>query len=159
MSKLIVTTTELISAFRANLIEGMLPENCWLWIGGTNGDNYGQLWHDNCLYAAHRLAYAIYRGALDRQLVVMHTCDNPLCVNPAHLLQGTNAQNSADMVQKNRQARGDNFCCSKLREADIPVIRFKAALGMTERALATEYKVTQPTIHEVLSRKTWRHVP
>ncbi len=52
--------------------------------------------------AAHRLAYFIWNGAFDWKLHVLHHCDTPLCVNPAHLYLGTNEDNIRDKVTRGR---------------------------------------------------------
>ena len=72
---------------------------CWVWTGGVSASGYGVYWLDGKTQSAHRVAH----GG-DSQ-VVMHTCDNKLCVNPDHLRGGTYRDNSADMVAKGRSWR------------------------------------------------------
>jgi hypothetical protein len=76
---------------------------CWLWMGSVRGANYGQVSDliEPSRYA-HRLAYKLWKGALPDHLRVMHTCDVPLCVNPAHLKAGTAKDNTADCISKGR---------------------------------------------------------
>lgn len=54
---------------------------------------------------AHRIAFSLVHGPIPFGMVVMHTCDNPRCVNVDHLKLGTQAENVADMVNKGRQKR------------------------------------------------------
>lgn len=77
------------------------PDRCWHWRGGTNGDGYGVLRLGRRVVYAHRVAYALAFGSPGRR-VVRHTCDNPRCVNPAHLLAGTQGDNVADMISRGR---------------------------------------------------------
>lgn len=69
---------------------------CWLWIGAKSPAGYGLMSIDRNLRLAHRLSLAIALGGLEPGLVVRHSCDTPLCVNPDHLLQGTQADNMRD---------------------------------------------------------------
>lgn len=79
---------------------------CWLWTSETNRFGYGRfmLWHDGMRtrILAHRLALKLYGVALADDQVVMHTCDNPPCVNPSHLSVGTQLENIRDARDKGR---------------------------------------------------------
>jgi hypothetical protein len=80
--------------------------DCWNWIGATHGSGQkrGCFWDGKRKTDAARWLWQQTHGKqLEASHVVMHTCDNPLCVNPAHLVMGTQAQNVADMWAKGRQ--------------------------------------------------------
>lgn len=79
------------------------PNACWLWMGGRNYDGYGIAFAGHGAMGAHRLAYIIENGGVPAGLLVCHTCDNPSCVNPAHLWAGTQQQNLKDSVDKGRR--------------------------------------------------------
>lgn len=88
-------------------IEMRGPGECWPWKGGTGYRGYGRIKIRGHMYLPHRIAYAISEGAFDiggfgHGKVIMHSCDNPACCNPAHLKIGTMRENSLDMVAKGR---------------------------------------------------------
>lgn len=79
---------------------------CWLWIGAVDPHGYGVLSVRNKIRFAHRASWEAHRGIIPSGMVVMHKCDNPPCVNPAHLAVGTQDENMADMARKGRVRRG-----------------------------------------------------
>jgi hypothetical protein len=83
-------------------------DDCWPWTGARDKDGYGSFWFDGRQQRASRVAWQL---ANDRPipdgLVVRHTCDNPPCVNPAHLLLGTSHDNDLDRVERGRSATGE----------------------------------------------------
>jgi hypothetical protein len=81
-------------------------DNCWLWTGAKNRRGYGIFTIDGKQKLAHRIAYFLTRGPLPTNVVLMHACDNPVCVNPSHLVPGTNQQNMEDMLYKGRDPGG-----------------------------------------------------
>ena len=75
--------------------------DCLLWTGSTLGKHkYGGLRVGRTMLYAHRLSYEISKGEIPHGMVVMHTCDRPACINPEHLMLGTQMENVADMHSK-----------------------------------------------------------
>ena len=78
------------------------PWDCWPWKGHLWLNGYGCVRWEGRRVGAHRVAFLISGGTLEPGLVVMHTCDNPRCCNPAHLRQGTDSDNIRDSIRKGR---------------------------------------------------------
>ncbi len=77
---------------------------CWNWTGATINTGYGSICHDGKHCLAHRASWQIHKGEIPGKLLVLHRCDNRLCVNPAHLFLGTKKDNAIDMVKKGRNS-------------------------------------------------------
>jgi hypothetical protein len=92
------------------------------------------------------VAYEDRVGPIPEGMLVCHKCDNPPCCNPAHLFLGDVRDNSADMVQKGRSTHGERHGNAKLSDADVAVVRAALAGGMTGRALADWFGVSEATI-------------
>lgn len=83
------------------------PDECWLWTGATTHGGYGVIRFGQRNVGAHRVAVAL-DGREVGSMDVMHTCDNPPCVNPVHLVVGTAQANALDMVAKERMSHQRN---------------------------------------------------
>lgn len=126
---------------------------CWLWTGGRGRREYGQITANKTTYRAHRCAWEIANGPIPDGLVVRHTCDNPPCVNPRHLLLGTFADNNRDKVERGRSLTGERHPLCKLSDLDVAIIRRKHAAGNTQVALSAEYGVRQGYISKLVTGK------
>jgi hypothetical protein len=80
--------------------------SCWPWLGGKHEDGYGVIRYKGKKHKAHRLFYKYFINDLPPDVVVRHICDNPSCCNPMHLLPGSQADNIADMMARNRKVQG-----------------------------------------------------
>lgn len=147
--------------FYANCDRSGGPDACWPWAYGRDPQGYGQ-GPFGWTRKAHRESYRLTHGVRpERPHVVMHTCDNPPCVNPAHLRLGTQSENILDSSRKGRlnSATGERHSQSKLTWDVVRAIREKAEQGTSQRALAREYGVSQVAIHFVVKRVTWANDP
>lgn len=134
------------------------PDECWEWQGSRKPANYGSIWGGakiGKVLLAHRVSYEIHNGPLPDGAVIMHTCDNPPCCNPAHLVLGTHKVNAEDKVEKARHSFGENRYNAKLTDQDVRDIR-NSPLRIFE--LTKHYDVSQSVISNIRTGKTWRHV-
>lgn len=77
-------------------------DECWPWTASKHEKGYGRLWLHGKLVQAHRLAWELVNGPFPSGKIARHTCDNPGCVNPAHIVPGTAKQNTADSIERGR---------------------------------------------------------
>jgi len=135
-----------------------IPEpnsGCWLWTASIGGGGYGMFWINEKQVGAHRAAYELFVRKPHDADVVCHTCDNKLCVNPAHLFVGTPADNSADMVAKNRQSKGEGRPNSKINRETAALV---LASPLSDAEWAARLGVSKGTINHIRHRRNWRHV-
>lgn len=139
--------------------------DCMIFPGAKGAGGYGRKLHKGKNRLAHRISYCTFHGIELESiegLVVMHTCDNPPCVNPDHLVLGTQAQNNADKKIKGRAARlFGNKNRSKLSEGQVAEIKSRYVCRCKKNgsaALAKDFGVSRSTIGMILSGRNWREV-
>lgn len=140
------------------------PNSCWLWMSTKNKHGYGLISigrKGEGQLLAHRVAWEVANGRIPKGTwVVMHVCDMPACVNPAHLKLGTQADNMRDMWAKDRanpinRPMGAQHYATELTEDDVRFIRKSSESGP---ALAKRYGLHRTSIVKIRSRKTWEHI-
>ena len=116
------------------------PGGCWRWLGGKDPKGYGQIRLGGRAWKAHRLAFVLFNGPIPSGACVCHTCDNPSCVNPAHLWPGSTRENALDAVEKRRShpnalAAPDRARVAELVRAGESKPAVARALGVTKRVI------------------------
>lgn len=136
------------------------PSGCWEWQGSKDKKGYGRININKRPVLTHRFAWELENGPIPDGKDVLHSCDNPCCVNPSHLFLGTNDDNIADKVDKGRQERGSGHHRAKLTENQVIEIRRRYALGnISHSQLAAEYGVCRMAVTDIISRRNWAHIP
>lgn len=77
-------------------------DTCWLWVGVGDRNGYGHMRVDGRRQRVHRVSLFLHNGTWPSG-VVRHVCDVPRCVNPAHLVVGTQAENCQDTWDRGRR--------------------------------------------------------
>ncbi len=145
------------------------PGACWPWVGYRDRSGYGIVYRDGGTTKAHRAAWELTNGPITDNLWVLHRCDNPPCVNPAHLFLGTARDNVADMMAKGRAVprshlpehvlRGMAAGRARLTDEQVIAIRKSAVEGYGLRRLGRDYGVSYGTICALVTRRSWQHIP
>ena len=141
---------------------------CWEWEGATDRFGYGFLYVQRkpVVWAkAHRLSWEIHNGAIPEGKYVCHRCDNPHCVNPAHLFIGTVRDNNADRHAKGRSRggrtgnhldkSGRGNPNAKLSEEDVRAILAVLASGRSHTVTARMFELSEGTVSNIASGKHW----
>lgn len=136
---------------------------CWNWTGSHNNGSkwpYGRFSVNQRPRAAHRVAWEMANGPIPRGAVICHRCDNPRCVNVAHLFIGTPSDNSADMALKKRSTIGERHPMHVITAIEVAEIRrLYRTRAVTQRRLAAQFGVSRSAVYTVLSGRVWKDVP
>jgi HNH endonuclease len=129
---------------------------CWLW-GKATSNGYGRIMFDGTgrLEYAHRVSFYLAHGRLPSE-DTRHSCNTPLCVNPAHLVEGTRKQNMEDMVTSGRSNVGTRNPNHKLDWERVTQARAAHAQGTSARQLAMRNGVSERTMRQCLAGETWK---
>lgn len=133
---------------------------CWEWNGLRDKRGYGRVAVEGRkMRFAHRIAYMTWVSDLADSDYMCHKCDNPSCINPAHLFPGDQTANMSDAAKKDRTAFGVRQGQAKLNDDLVREIRARYVPRKVSQAyLAAEYGVSQAAINKVVRGKTWRRV-
>lgn len=150
--------------------------DCINWTAYLNEHGYGRLRFRGRVWLAHRLSFYLFHNKPIGYLCVLHSCDNPACVNPSHLSLGTQLENMQQCSQRGRKAlyvgdnnpmrrypekvlRGAKNGNSKLDDDKVEDIRALALLGATGTQMAKKYNISIALACMVIRGKAWKHVP
>lgn len=143
--------------FWANIDSSAGPDECWPWTSPRRKKaGYGEVQLNGTTMTAARAVYILTTG--ERPPVVRHTCDNPPCCNPRHLLPGTHRDNMRDAAERGRSSRGECHAGAILTASDVRQIRAAIGAGESQPAVARRYGVSRGAISSIVQGRTWKHV-
>jgi len=147
------TPEQALAAFWQKVDKSPHPQGCWLWTAAVDKDGYGFVKRRGRQDKAHRVSYELANGVHPREMFVLHSCDNPACVNPSHLRLGTPLDNMQDKHRKGRGRYGSGEAHSQCKFSDIQIAEIRrryAAGGVYYWQLAEEYGTTKAYIGEIV---------
>lgn len=137
-------------------------DTCWNWIGTLNPTMaYGYFYYEGKRLRAHRFSFAFHVGPITKGLLVLHKCDNPSCVNPAHLYLGTSQDNSNDKMLRGRdnKEKGVDRWSAKLTENDVRAMRIDyVSHKFGCKQLGKKYGVHPSIAWKIVNNKSWTHL-
>ena len=142
-------------------VDKKAPDKCWTWTKFRNKDGYGGTrdGYRKCL--AHRLAYILHHNLewIDiENTLILHSCDNPPCCNPAHLRKGLSSDNSNDMKIRGRHTYGERSALAKLSTDDVFNIKKLHERGIFYKDIAEIYKISKAQLCRIMKGKRWAHI-
>lgn len=152
---------ESMDALQKKLISRVLnsvsDDMCWIWLGASDADGYGIMRLNGVSALAHRASYMAFNGEIPPMKCVMHTCDNPQCINPKHLIIGTRRDNALDMANKNRgfMKRGIDHPRKFSRSSDAQLILECIDRGIYQSLIAIAFGISRSNVGYI--KRKFRH--
>ena len=146
-------------------------QDCWLWTGALGGHKVGSdhqypsMHYKQKTARAHRVLYELTYGEIPKGFVLMHSCDNPKCMNLSHISLGTQQHNMRDAVIKGRinlptPKYGEDNPNSKFTDEQVVQMRKDYQEGeFTSRGGAEKFGVNRSTFQRIINGKNYSHLP
>ena len=147
------------------------PDECWEWVGARDPNGYGflyggKLYGNKRWVKAHRLSWEIHNTPAPEGKHVLHTCDNPPCVNPAHLYVGSQKENNHDRAVRKRgrenrpENHGELHANAKLTEADVRaiIVELQRRPRRSQSSIAEQFGIKQPQVSRIIRHEAWPHL-
>ncbi len=135
------------------------PGACWPWLGGVDRDGYGYFHISRQKQRANRVAFSLSGKDAGAAPLLRHTCGDAACVNPGHLVPGTDLENAQDREAMGRTARGERNARAKITEAQAVDILRRYTSGQNRRTIAAAIGLDYRTVSDICGRRRWRHLP
>lgn len=136
-------------------------EGCFEWQNAVARNGYGVATRNNRRWTITRVVMNLVYGfeMENSEILVLHKCDNPKCVNPEHLFIGTTKDNIRDKIKKGRHLTEEGlYCNTKLKVAEVKEIFRLSKAGLSNRKIAKCFNVSRGTIDNIINRVTYKSV-
>lgn len=159
ISELVITEDDIQRFYSRIAIQ---PNGCYLWTEPKKEGGYGQITINGQSCQAHRISYFLSRGFIIDELHVLHNCpdgDDPGCVAPNHLWQGTNKENMEDMITKghNKRLSHEQHPMAKMTEEDVLLLRSEHC-RFTHTQLAEMFKISRRQVRRLIMGTSWKPI-
>ena len=133
---------------------------CWEWQKSRHKQGYGNLCYKRTVHLAHRISWIVFNGEINKEILVLHKCDNPPCCNPDHLFLGTDRDNIIDAFSKGRieRKKGEDHYNSKLTNEIVLEIKKLYKQGVPQKQIAKILNVNERTVNGIASGNSWKHI-
>lgn len=151
----------MVKRLAAGLVSA-LNDECWVWTKSRVTDGYGNVMMNRRHTSAHRIAFQLGKGDIPAGLFVCHSCDNPPCINPAHLHIGTNADNLRECRDRGRHKShimpGEANPIAKLDNTAVNEIRELLRMGLSHRKIAALFGICPQNVSKIKNGERWAHL-
>jgi hypothetical protein len=134
-------------------------DDCWIWKGNLSRQGYGTIKDNKKSVAAHRVSWRLHNGDIPDGMIIMHKCDNPLCVRPDHLELGTKQDNMLDMKRKGRNTFNSRHGGSLLTDDQVLELRKRYYAGESVHILSKDYNIVIRSVYPIISGQNYKHLP
>ena len=133
-------------------------KGCWVWTAATDQRGYGKISYQSKSRRATHIAWFLTFGRFPEK-DMLHSCDNPPCVNPAHLRDDSHDVNMREAADRQRLPQGEKRNMAKLKNAEVAEIKTLLSEGAVNSELAKRFNVHKETIRRIKVGEIWQSVP
>jgi hypothetical protein len=149
-----------LKAFLIRNAVSISDSGCWNWKRSLSNEGRAVIRILGKIHHTSRVSFVVFKKEPVGDMLVCHSCDNPICVNPEHLWLGTPKDNMVDMSNRGRyrDQKGTKHNLVKLTEEDVLNIRDKVATGYTQKSMADKYGISFQQVSRIVRKERWKHL-
>lgn len=149
-----------LSRYDVFLSKIQIVKDCWIWQGCKLKNGYGLFYLNRKQITTHRYSYLHHKGEIPENLCVLHICDTPSCVNPSHLVLGSQQDNLKDMIYKRRNNAGKEESHGKAKLKNCEVVEIKKMLKENKKTseISLVFNVSTNCIRQIRNNLSWKNI-